>query len=324
VGTLVLLGAGSWSGIVQDVDDVAFVAITVHLTAGVLAVSLALSLGQLEVHRGLGPSAGPRPRPVALLVWSAVAGAIAVAATVAGAIAGVAAWILAAYLAGLVGTAATSWLIGHRTRLRSMSREADALASDTPSTPDLAWTPAVIRRKVRVVVLVGVLGGVAGAIAALAFLDDLAVAWPAALQLAALGAAVTCTVVAYPVQASMASITRDLSPDERKRVGRRTTGKGEPLDPRLERRAARLAAVSRITQRFQLASSSLICVVSVITLLRFDLSGGFGVFAIVLAVAFVAFLPYIVIDDRRRGRYVTSTRELVRSDAGAATDTVGG
>lgn len=323
VGTFVLLGVAFWSALERDVDDAAFVAVAVHLTAGVVAVSLALSLGQVEVHRAVGPSADPRPRPVALLVWAAVAGSIAAVSTVAGAVAGVAAWILVATLAGLVGTAAASWLLGHRTRVRSMSREADALASDTPSTPDLAWTPAVVRRKVRLVVVVGLLGGVAGAIGALAFLDDLAVAGSAALQVAALGAAVTSTVVAYPVQASMAPITRDLSTAERKRVGRRASGKGEPLGPRLESRAARLAAVSRIAQRFQLASSSLIVVVSVITLLRSDPGGAFGVFAIVMAVAFVAFLPYVVIDDRRRGRYVASTRELVRSDAAPAIDAVG-
>jgi hypothetical protein len=200
----------------------------------------------------------------------------------------------------------------------------DALAADIPSTPDLAWTPAVIRRKVRLVVVVGLLSGVAGAVVAIAFLDDLAVAWPAALQVAALGTAITSTVVAYPVQASMAPITRDLSAAERKRVGRRTSGKGEPLEPRLERRAARLAAVSRIAQRFQIVSSSSIVIVSLITLLRFDLSGAFGVVAIVVTVAFVAFLPYVVFDDRRRGRYVASTRELLRSDAARSPDTVSG
>ena len=324
VGTFVLLGAAFWDAVDRDVDDAAFVAIAVHLTAGVVAVSLSLSVGQVEVHRAVGPSTGPRPRPVALLVWATVAGAIAVAATVSGAIAGVAAWILVAFLAGLVGTAATSWLLGHRTRLRSMSQEADALAADIPSTPDLAWTPAVIRRKVRLVVVVGLLSGVAGAVVAIAFLDDLAVAWPAALQVAALGTAITSTVVAYPVQASMAPITRDLSAAERKRVGRRTSGKGEPLEPRLERRAARLAAVSRIAQRFQIVSSSSIVIVSLITLLRFDLSGAFGVVAIVFTVAFVAFLPYVVFDDRRRSRYVASTRELLRSDAARSPDTVSG
>jgi hypothetical protein len=325
VGAFVLLGVAFGSAVARDVDDGAFVAVAVHVTAGVVAISPALSLGQVEVHRAVGPAA--RPRPVAFVVMASLLAVIALAATVAGAIAGVAGWMLVAYLAGLVGIAATSWLIGRRTRLGSLMREADAISSGAPRTADLAWTPAVVRRKARTVVVVGLLSGIAGVVAAIAFFDDLAVACSAALQVAALGTAITSTVVAYPVQASMAPITRDLSAAERKRVGRRTSGKGEPLEPRLERRAARLAAVSRIAQRFQIVSSSSVVVVSLITLLRFDLGGSpgaFGILGIVLAVGFVAFLPYVVIDDQRRSRYAASTRELARADAAPVTDTVGG
>jgi hypothetical protein len=324
-GTAVLLGAGFWSAASGGVDDGAFVVIAVHTTAGVLALSLALSLGQVEVHRPVGPAEGPRSRLVALLVWASITGALAVVAAVGALLAGVPAWIAVGLLAGLVGVAGASWLLGHRTRVGAEAREADARASGAGADPipGLDWTPAVIRRKILTIVLAGLLGGVAGTVVALLFLDGgFAEVWPAIVQLAAAAAAITTTVVAYPLTAATASIVRDLSAAERKRVGRRTSGKGEPLPPRLEHRAARLAAVARIAQRFQLASSSLIVVVSVVTLLRFDLSGAFGILAIVLAVAFVAFLPYVVIDDRRRSRYAASTRELARADQAPATDAV--
>jgi hypothetical protein len=327
-GTAVLLGAGFWISASGDADDGAFVVIAVHTTAGVLALSLALSLGQVELHRAVGPVDGPRSRPVALLVWASITGALAVVAAVGALITGVPAWIAVSLLAGLVGMAGASWLLGHRTRVGAEAREADARASGASADPipGLDWTPAVIRRKILTIVLAGLLGGVAGTVVALLFLDELggglAEVWPAIVQLAAAAAAITSTVVAYPLTAATASIVRDLSPADRKRVGRRTSGKGEPLSPRLEHRAARLAAVSRMSQRFQLTSSSLIVVVSVVTLLRIDVGGGFGIFAIVLAVAFVAFLPYVVIDDRRRSRYAASTRELARADQAPATDAV--
>jgi hypothetical protein len=117
--------------------------------------------------------------------------------------------------------------------------------------------------------------------------------------------------------AAAAPIVRDLSPAERKVVGRRTSGKGEPLAPRLERRAARLAAVSVVTQRFQLTTSSLVIVAAVMTFVRLDAGGPLLVIAIVLAALFVAFIPYVVVDARRRGRYAASTRELVLSGAEA-------
>ncbi|QOD43735.1 hypothetical protein [Clavibacter zhangzhiyongii] len=327
-GTAVLLGAGFWSSVAGGVEDAAFVLIAVHTTAGLLALSLALSLGQLEVHRATGPAAGPRPRPVALIVWISIAGAFAAVAAAGALLSGVPAWIPVGMLAGLIGMGGTSWLIGQRTRAGSEAREAHERASGVGPTPDLDWTPAVIRRKVRTIVLAGLLGAVAGTVVALLFLEDLggslAEVWPAIVQLAAAAAAITSTVVVLPLNAVTASILRDLSAAERKRVGRRTSGKGEPLAPRLEHRAARLAAVSRISQRFQLASSALIVVVSVVTLLRVDLGGGFGIVAIVLGVAFLAFVPYIVIDDRRRSRYAASTRELARSGAVVTADTVGG
>ena len=328
-GTGVLLGAGFWSGIAGGVgDDAAFVLVVVHVTTGLLALSFALSLGQLEVHRATGPAAGPRPRPVALIVWASVTGVLAVVAAAGALLSGVPAGIPVGMLAGLTGMGATSWLIGHRTRVGSEAREAHDRASGVGRTPDLDWTPAVVRRKVRTIVLAGVLGAIAGLVVLLLFLyelgDSVAEVWPVIIQLAAAVAAITTTVVILPLNAVTASILRDLTVAERKRVGRRTSGKGEPLTPRLEQRAARLAAVSRISQRFQLVSSALIVVVSVVTLLRVDLGGGFGIIAIVLGVGFLAFLPYVVIDDRRRSRYAASTRELARSGAVGAADTVGG
>ena len=322
-GTAVLLGAGFWISASGDAGDGAFVLIAVHATAGVLALGLALSLGQLEVHRPSGPAYGPRPRWVALRVWACITGAVAAVATGGALITGVPAWIAVGLLAGLVGMAGASWLIGHRTRIGAEARAASAGADPLPG---LDWTPAVIRRKILTIVSVGLLAAVAVTVVLLLFLDELggslAEVWPAIVQLAAAAAAVTTTVVVLPLNGVTASILRDLSAAERKRVGRRTSGKGEPLSPRLEQRAARLAGVSRISQRFQLVSSSLIVVVSVITLLRVDLGGGFGIVAIVLGVAFLAFLPYIVIDDRRRSRYAASTRELARWDRPSATDTV--
>ncbi|MBM7387121.1 hypothetical protein JOE37_000115 [Clavibacter michiganensis] len=319
-GTAVLLGAGFWSAIQADVDDSLFVALVVQMTVGVVALSLAFSVGQVEVHRAVGPAAEGR-RPVALLVMSGIAGALALVATVAGVIAGLPAWIVVGFLLGLVGMSATSWLLGHRTRLRSETSEAEARASGAGPTPDLDWTPAVIRRKVRTVVVVGLLAGLAAAAAAVAFADELdeglAEVWPIVLQLAFTAAALTCSVVAYPAQAAIAPIVRDLSPGERKAVGRRVSGKGDPLSPRLERRAARLAAVSVITQRFQLTTSSLIAVAAVMTVVRLDADGPLLVIAIVLAVLFVAFIPYVVVDVRRRGRYAASTRELARAGADA-------
>jgi len=330
-GTAVLLGAGFWISASGE-DDGAFVLIAVHATAGVLALSLALSLGQLEMHRPSGPAGGPRPRPVALRVWVSITGALAVVATGGALITGVPAWIAVGLLAGLVGMAGASWLIGHRTRVGAEAREAGARASGAAADPlpGLDWTPAVIRRKIRTIVSVGLLGVLVGAVVLLLLLDEFddgfATVWPAVVQLGAASAAVTTTVVMSPLHAAVASIVRDLSRTDRKRVGRRTSGKGEPLAPRLEHRAARLAAVSRISQRFQLVASSLLVVVSVVTLLQLDLggsTGGFRIVAIVLGVAFLAFLPYVVIDDRRRSRYAASTRELTRSARPQDTDTVG-
>ncbi|MBM7412137.1 hypothetical protein JOE38_001960 [Clavibacter michiganensis] len=319
-GTAVLLGAGFWSAIQADVDDPLFVALAVQTTVGLVALSLALSVGQVEVHRAVGPATEGR-RPVALLVVSGITGALAIVATVAGVIAGLSAWITIGFLLGLVGMSATSWLLGHRTRLRSETSEAEAGASGAGPTPDLDWTPAVVRRKVRRIVVVGLLAGLAAAAVAVAFADELdeglAEVWPIVLQLAFTASALTCAVVSYPAQAAAAPIVRDLSPAERKAVGRRTSGKGDPLAPRLERRAARLAAVSVITQRFQLTTSSLIAVAAVMTFVRLDADGPLLVIAIVLAVLFVAFIPYAVMDVRRRGRYAASTRELARVGADA-------
>jgi len=333
-GTAVLLGAGFWISVSGDADDDAFVLIAVHTTAGVLALSLALSLGQLEVHRPAGPADAPRPRWVALRVWAAITGAFAVVATVGALITGVPAWIAVALLAGLVGMAGASWLIGRRTRVGAEAREAREAGARvsgaaTDPLPGVDWTRAVIRRKILTIVSVGLLGAVAGTVVVLLFLDELdggfARVWPAIVQLGAAAAAITTTVVASPLNAAVASIVRDLSAADRKRVGRRAAGKGEPLPPRLEHRAARLAAVSRVSQRFQLTSSSLIVVVSVVTLLQLHLgefAGGFRIVAIVLGVGFLAFLPYVVIDDRRRSRYAASTRELARSVRPSETDTV--
>ncbi|MBF4618006.1 hypothetical protein ITJ44_07955 [Clavibacter sp. VKM Ac-2873] len=330
-GTAVLLGAEFWISASGDGDDAAFVLIAVHTTAGVLALSLALSLGQLEVHRPSGPADGPKPRWVALRVWATITGALAIVATGGALITGAPAWIAVGLLAGLVGMAGASWLIGHRTRVGAEAREAGARASGAGEDPlpGLDWTPAVIRRKIRTIVSVGLLGVVAGTVVVLLLLDELdggfARVWPAVVQLGAAAAAITTTVVMSPLNAAVASIVRDLSPADRKRVGRRTSGKGEPLPPRLEHRAARLAAASRISQRFQMVASSLIVVVSVVTLLQLHLgefAWGFRIVAIVLGVGFLAFLPYVVIEDRRRSRYAASTRELARSVRPSDTDTV--
>ena len=317
-GTAVLLGAGFGSAIQADVDDSLFVALAVQTTVGVVALSLALSLGQVEVHRIVGPASRGRA-PVALLVWSGIVGALALVATVAAVIVGLPAWITVGFLLGLVGMSATSWLLGHRTRLRSETSEAEARASGGGPTPDLDWTPAVIRRKVRTIVVVGLLTGVAAAAAVLAFADELddglAEVWPIVVQLAFTAAALTCAVVAYPAQAAMAPIVRDLDPAERKAVGRRTTGRGDALSPRLERRAARLAAVSVVSQWFQLAMASLLVVAAVMTFIRLDADGPLLVFVLVMAAGFVVTIPYALVGVRRRVRYAASTRELARAGA---------
>ncbi|PPF55836.1 hypothetical protein C5B94_05205 [Clavibacter michiganensis] len=318
-GTAVLLGAGSWSAIAGVDDDGVFAAVLVQLVAGVMALSLALSLGQLEAHRAVGPPEEAQRPPVALIVWGGITALLAVASAVAAVIAGIPAVLTVGVLLGLVGMAACSWLLGQRARLGSQAREQEARASGAGPAPDLDWTPAVLRRKVRTIVLVGLVGAAAGLVAVLllgdAFDDGVGIAAALAvvLQLAFLAAAITSAVVSRPALTAMAPITRDLSAAERKAVGRRTKGTGEPLAPRLERRAARLAAVSLVVQGFQLATASLIMVSSAMTFVRLGLDGPLLVVVIVVAVAFVAFLPYVVIDARRRRRYVASTRELARS-----------
>ncbi|WP_414171776.1 hypothetical protein [Clavibacter tessellarius] len=168
-GTAVLLGAGFWISASGDAGDGAFVLIAVHATAGVLALGLALSPGQLEVHRPSDPADGPRPRWVALRVWACITGALAAVATGGALITGVPAWIAVGLLAGLVGMAGASWLIGHRTRIGAEARAAGAGADPIPG---LDWTPAVIRRKILTIVSVGLLAAVAVTVVLLLFLDE--------------------------------------------------------------------------------------------------------------------------------------------------------
>jgi hypothetical protein len=326
-GTAVLLGAGFWSAIAADVDDALFVAVAVHVTVGVVTLSLALSLGQFEVHRAARPASGTRPRPVALLVWGSVTAVLALTTVIAAIVAGLPAWLPPGFLLGIIGMSAASWLLGHRTRLRLDARDALGARRSRAGqgvAPDLEWTPAMIRRKV---VTTGIVVIVTAAVMTLVmvvlsheFDGGLLETVPLIVQISFTAGAVAGFITNSQLQTAVAPVVRDLDRAQRKAVNRRTLGKSGPLDPELEWRAARAAAVARISQPLAMLPLGLMLVASLSTFVRLGVDGGFAVFTVICFALVLALIPVAVVEQRRRRRYADASRELAWSDGPGGND----
>jgi hypothetical protein len=251
-------------------------------------------------------------------VWSVVTGVLALAQAVAALLGGVPAWLVILFLAAVVGLVTTSRLIGQRALQAARARERAARADDDAGSGDPVWTPADIRR--RVLIVVAVLVGTAilaavllAAVLLAAFDDGLAGSWALILQLALTAAAITGLAMASRMQWAAASITRDLVAADRKAVVRRSVGKDDPLDPEREWRAARLAAVMRVSQPFLISSFLLLLAAQVMSAVSTGAEGP-GLVIIVIGGALVlAIIPFAVMEQRRRARYARSTAELARA-----------
>ncbi|MDQ0744892.1 hypothetical protein QFZ62_002200 [Clavibacter sp. B3I6] len=320
-GTAVLLGVGFWSFVTAGGDDDLFVAVAIHVTVGVVTLSLALSLGQLELHRAARPAGGARPRPVALLVWGSIAGALALTTAIAAVVAGLSAWITAGFLLGVIGTSAASWLLGHRTRLRHDARQAGRSRTGEGVAPDLDWTPAIVRRKVLTIGLVLLLTAAAATVLMVVLADEfdggLLETVPLIVQVSFTAAALAGFIVSTQLQSAVAPVVRDLDPAQRKAVHRRTMGKSGPLDPELEWRAARAAAVARFSQPLTLLPLGLMLIASLSTFVRLSVDGGFAVFTGICFAVVLGMIPFLVVEQRRRLRYADASRELAWSDGPA-------
>ncbi|WP_152607107.1 hypothetical protein [Clavibacter michiganensis] len=320
-GTAVLLGVGFWSFVAAGVDDDLFIAVAVHVTVGVVTLSLALSLGQLELHRAARPAGGERPRPVTLLVWGSITGALALTTAIAAVVTGLSAWITVGFLLGVIGTSAASWLLGHRTRLRHDARQASRSRTGEGVAPDLDWTPAMVRRKVLTIGLVLLLTAAAATVLMVVLADEfdggLLETVPLIVQISFTAAALTGFITTIQLQSAVAPVVRDLDPAQRKSVNRRTLGKSGPLDPELEWRAARAAAVARVSQPLTLLPLGLMLIASLSTFVRLSADGGFAIFTGICFAVVLGLVPFLVVEQRRRRRYADASRELAWSDGPA-------
>ncbi|MBP2456672.1 hypothetical protein ABID70_002196 [Clavibacter michiganensis] len=320
LGTFVLLFVGMFLTFVDVQEDPPFVLLVVQMMAGTIAVALAAGVGLLVVQSPSRAQAGPTPRPVRLLVFGGVAAAMGVLHAVAALIVGTPVLVVVGFLLGLGGMAAAGGILGHRARLASYRREHDraGAAPGTAASPDLGWSPEVIRRKWRAVLLAFLIGLVAttafAGVLALTTDEGLDETWAFIVQLSFLAAGITSLVVAFPAQLAAAPITRDLGIPDRKAINRRVFGKGGPLAPDLEWRAARVAAVTRTSQPFLMAQSGLVFVgVVVPSLFRGIFEGWFLLVFVALGVFLLAMTPYIVRSQRGLRRFAEATRELALS-----------
>ncbi|MBM7387122.1 hypothetical protein JOE37_000116 [Clavibacter michiganensis] len=318
-GMAVLYGVSLWSAAVHSDRDAA--ALLPQIISGLVVLGFAPMIGLIETQRpadGLLRDARPA-RPVRLGGWLAVTALAAAVHAAASAIAGVPFLVVLGFLLGAVGAVATSGILGRRARLARAAR-ADAGSRDLGEalTPDLDWTPRDIRRKRRLIVaaFVVVLGG--SILVGVLFPRD---GDDAVLQtgmmiwsLSFMAAGITCLVVSMPALLSTGSVISDLTTADQRVVARRSRGRGEPLEPELEWRAARLAAVSRIHQPFLMVQT--LCIV-VAMLVPVVVGGGVETWLLVLLVMFAVFVvamtPAMVRQIRGTRRYAAETRDLARS-----------
>ncbi|OUE29701.1 hypothetical protein BFL35_13660 [Clavibacter michiganensis] len=334
LGTCVLLFAGMFTRFVGVPDEPPIYFLVTQMVAGVVALSFAMSIGLVVVQspsNRITGSAGHRP--VRLIVIVGITALVTAAHVVFADAAGVAPLVVAGTLLGILGilgVTTASWILGARAGATLDERERARAESGLPDSPDLGWTPEVIRRKVRVVVVTFVVALAASSILAvvLALTDDdgPAETWTFIVQLSFTAAAIACIAVAFPAQLAASPIVRGLDMADRKAINRRVTGKADALSPDLEWRAAWVAAVMRVSQPFLMAQTVLIFVgIFVPTIVRGGLDTFLLVLLVAVAVVLVAMLPLIIRQQRSVKRFAEQTRELARSggpvegQAGAAT-----
>ncbi|MDQ0744893.1 putative nucleic acid-binding Zn ribbon protein [Clavibacter sp. B3I6] len=315
LGLSALFGAGLWAA-VQDLDrDVAV--LLPQLLAGLVVLGFAPMVGLLGDPR---PSAGlladARPvRPRRIRVWVGITALAATVHAVGSALTDVPVLVIIGFLLDALATMAISGLVGRRAQLARAARGGDHAEA---ITIDLDWTEADLRRKRRLMALAFVVALVASIVVALLFPRD---GDDALLQTAMrtwsvsfLAAGIVGFAVTTPALLVSGSIISDLPTADQRAAGRRARGLGERLDPELEWRAARLAAVSRILQPFLIVQTvSVLAAVLLPVLVGGDAEGWmlvmFGLFAVLILVM----MPAIVRQVRNTRRYATQTRDLARS-----------
>ena len=318
-GTFVLLFAGMFTRFVGVPDEPPIFLLVTQMTTGVIALSFAMSIGLVVVQSPSARIAGATGRrPVRLIVIAGITSLITVVHVVSSVVAGVAPLVVAGTLLGVLGVATASWILGARAGATLDERERARAESGLPDSPDLGWTPEVIRRKIRVVVVTFVVALAVSSVLAvvLALTDDdgPTETWTFVVQLSFTAAAIACIAVAFPAQLAVSPIVRGLDMADRKAINRRVTGKADALAPDLEWRAARVAAVMRVSQPFLLAQTALIFVgIIVPTIVRGAFDTWLLVLLVVLTVFFIGMIPLIVRQHRALKRFATETRDLARS-----------
>ncbi|QIS46141.1 hypothetical protein [Clavibacter capsici] len=319
LGTFVLLFAGMFTRFVGVPDEPPIYLLVTQMVAGVVALSFAMSIGLVVVQSPSSRITGSAGRrPVRLMVIVGITALVTAAHVVFAVAAGVAPLVVAGTLLGILGVTTASWILGARAGATLDERERARAESGLPDSPDLGWTPEVIRRKVRVVVVTFVVALAASSILAVVLAltgdDGPAETWTSIVQLSFTAAAIACIAVAFPAQLAASPIVRGLDMADRKAINRRVTGKADALTPDLEWRAARVAAVMRVSQPFLMAQTVLIFVgIFVPTIVRGGLDTFLLVLLVAVAVVLVAMLPLIIRQQRSVKRFAEQTRELARS-----------
>jgi hypothetical protein len=319
LGMAVLLGTGLASATSSSGGDA--VAMLPQAVSGLLVLGFAPMVGLLETQRPAdGPLRDARPaRPARRRGWMVVTALVAAVHAVAAGIAGVPLLVVLGFLLGAVGAVATSWILGRRAREARAARAA-AGSHDLGEalTPDLDWTPADLRRKRRLIVAAFVVVLAASILVAVLFPRD---GEDALLQsgmmiwsVSFMAAGITCLVVSLPALLTTGSVISDLPMADQRVVSRRSRGRGEALEPELEWRAARLAAVSRILQPFLLVQTLCIVMAMLVPML---VGGDMETWLLILLAAFAVFVlvmtPAMVRQIRGTRRYAVETRDLARS-----------
>jgi hypothetical protein len=310
-----LFGAALWAAL-QDLDR-SVAALLPQVLAGLVVLGFAPMVGLLGDPR---PSAGllrdVRPvRPRRIRVWVGLTALAAAVHAVGSALTDVPVLVILGFLLATVGTMAISGLLGRRAQLARATRGRD---HGEAITIDLDWTEADLRRKRRLMALAFVVALAASIVVAVLFPRD---GSDALLQTAIrtwsvsfLAAGIVGFAVTTPALLVSGSIISDLPAAGQRAAARRSRGLGERLDPELEWRAARLAAVSRILQPFLIVQTvSVLAAVLLPVLVGGDAEGWMLVMFGLLAVAIVVMMPAIVRQVRNTRRYATQTRELARS-----------
>ncbi|QOD43734.1 hypothetical protein [Clavibacter zhangzhiyongii] len=320
LGLGTLYGFGLYqAAVVSDVDAAA---VLPQLTAGLLALAFAPSLGLLELQSRRDPerAAGTGRPPVRVIVWLGITALAVVVHAVASLVGGVSPLVVLGFAVAAVATAAASWILVLRAQAAAVRRLGARLAADEPTLSiDLDWTEDTARRKWRLIGLVFVIALVVS-LGGTLLLDrfepqDAVDAVALVIQFSLLAPALTCLFVSIGAQLSGSSITAGLSTEDRKAVSQRAVGKVEELAPELEWRAARLAVFSRTLQPFQLGQSLLLVAILLPTLLRGDAAGWMLVLFLAGLVLLVVTVPFAVVQHRRMSRYAATAGDLPRAHA---------